>query len=113
VASMRAAFAQAPAPIEGAAAPESGKPTLATCAALDLTPGALLEPPVEDGELATPIPWSEFEVRGTLVDRAEVVHALFEPTMQQLRTSLSTATMPQVAEVTARFGYQLVGHSTE
>lgn len=113
VASARAVLAQTPADAARPVDLDPSKLTLGTCATLDLTPGALLEPTTTAGELATPIPWSEFEVRGTLVDRKEVVHALLEPTMQQLRTSLSTATLPQLAELTARFGYQLVGHTTE
>jgi outer membrane protein insertion porin family len=87
--------------------------TDATCLPLDLTPGALLDIPAgSELELATPIPWSEFVVAGNLVDRREVVHALLEPTMRQLRTSLSIATLPQVAALTARFGYQLVRYDT-
>ncbi|HEY5949719.1 MAG TPA: POTRA domain-containing protein, partial [Kofleriaceae bacterium] len=125
VASFATASAQAPiAPItpvkpeqEGDAVTEvtvtPTKVDSAACLPLDLTPGALLEPGGKKNELATPIPWSEFDIDGPLVDRKEVVHALLEPTMQQLRTSLSTATLPQVAELTARFGYQLVGHITQ
>jgi outer membrane protein insertion porin family len=87
--------------------------TSASCLPLDLTPGALLEIPAgSELELATPIPWSEYEVAGNLIDRREVVHALLEPTMRQLRTSLSAATLPQVAALTARFGYQLVKYDT-
>ncbi len=87
--------------------------TTATCATLDLNAGALLEVPSgSELELATPIPWSEFEVAGNLVDRREVVHALLEPTMNQLRTSLSISTLPQLAALTARFGYQLIRHDT-
>lgn len=86
--------------------------TNATCMALDLTPGALLQPAVNPNELATPIPWSEFEVAGNLLEAPEVVYALLEPTMQQLRTSLSVATLPQLAALTARFGYQLVSYDT-
>jgi outer membrane protein assembly factor BamA len=86
--------------------------TTASCLPLDLTPGALLYGPTNPSELATPIPWSEFDVAGNLVERREVVHALLEPTMQQLRTSLSAATLPQLAALTARFGYQLIRHDT-
>jgi len=120
----RPALAQAPAPPEpaepaslpdGAQAATVQTPTQVTsasCLPLDLTPGTLLAPAVQPGRLATPIPWSEFEVAGTLVDRREVVHALLEPTLRQLRTSLSTATLPQLAALTARFGYQLVAYDT-
>lgn len=87
--------------------------TLASCQPLDLTPGALIDLPAgSELDLATPIPWSEFEVAGNLIDRRDVVHALLEPTMNQLRTSLSIATLPQVAALTARFGYQLERHDT-
>lgn len=114
------ALAQAPAtpaavaterPLEPVA-PIPTEATNATCIALDLTPGALLQPSVDPNELATPIPWSEFEVAGNLIERREVVRALLEPTMQQLRTSLSPATLPQLAALTARFGYQLVKYDT-
>jgi outer membrane protein assembly factor BamA len=90
--------------------PTPTKVTTATCLPLDLTPGALLQAVegTSELELATPIPWSEFEVAGNLVDDRRVVHSLLEPTMQELRTSLSIATLPQVAALTARFGYQLV-----
>lgn len=83
-----------------------------TCATLDLTPGALLQDVTDEFALATPIPWSQFEVQGQLVDSKETVHALLAPTMAQYRTSLSLATLPELALVTARFGYQLVGHNT-
>jgi outer membrane protein assembly factor BamA len=86
--------------------------TTASCLPLDLTPGALLYGPTNPSELATPIPWSEFDVAGNLVERREVVRALLEPTMQQLRTSLSAATLPQLGALTARFGYQLIRHDT-
>ncbi len=95
-----------------AAAPTPKEATSATCMTLDLTPGALLQAAVDPNELATPIPWTEFEVAGNLVERRDVVHALLEPTMLQLRTSLSVATLPQLAALTARFGYQLVKYDT-
>jgi len=87
----------------------------ASCARLgDLTPGALISvSKATPGALATPIPWSEFEIQGSLIDDKATVRALLEPTMQQLRTSLSLSTLPQLAQVTARFGYQLVGHFTQ
>jgi outer membrane protein assembly factor BamA len=86
----------------------------ASCQPLDLTPGALLRN--ERGQAegpATPIAWTEFEVRGILVESPAHVHALLEPTLLQFRTSLSAATLPAVAQVTARFGYQLVGQTTQ
>ncbi|HEY5920392.1 MAG TPA: POTRA domain-containing protein, partial [Kofleriaceae bacterium] len=118
-----AAPAPVPAPIPAPAVPTTpdeaavATPTIATaatCAPLDLTPGALIDGVVgaSELELATPIPWSEFEIAGNLVDRRDVVHALLEPTLQQLRTSLSIATLPQLAALTARFGYQLDRHDT-
>jgi hypothetical protein len=84
----------------------------ASCFPLDLTPGALLSATTDEFALATPIPWSEFVVDGKLIDAKQTVHALLEPTLQQYRTSLSLATMPELALVTARFGYQLLGHKT-
>lgn len=84
------------------------------CLPLDLTPGALLrEQSVPDDKLATPIPWTDFEVRGRLLDDPATVKALLEPTLQQYRTSLSSQTLPDVAQMTARFGYQLVGQTTQ
>ena len=38
--------------------------------------------------------------------------ALLEPTLLQYRTSLSTQTMPEIAVMTSRFGYQLIGQTT-
>src|SRR5262249_2395263 len=55
----------------------------------------------------------DFEVRGPLIDNPATVRALLEPTLQELHTSLSAATLPQLAALTARFGYQLVGHVTQ
>jgi outer membrane protein insertion porin family len=93
---------------------ENAKPLTAdraTCLRLDTTPGALLEQAqVATGGLDTPIPWTEFTVEGDLVDRADAVHALLEPTMAQLQTTLSAARWKDVAATTARLGYQLVGH---
>ena len=82
----------------------------ATCLALDTAPGALLEPVHPTGELDTPIPWTEFVVDGELIDPPETLHALLEPTMQDRRTTLSNASWKDIAAMTARFGYQLVGH---
>jgi outer membrane protein assembly factor BamA len=85
----------------------------ASCLPLDLTPGALLHaPPVPSSGPATPIPWSTFEVRGKLLESNPTVQALLEPTLTQFRTTLSASTLPQVAQITARFGYQLVGWHT-
>jgi outer membrane protein assembly factor BamA len=85
---------------------------LGTCATLDLTPGALLQTVPDELALAQPIPWSEFAVEGKLVDTQETVRKLLEPTLQQYRTSLSLATLPELALTIAKFGYQLVGHHT-
>lgn len=84
------------------------------CLPLDLTPGALLrqQAPADD-KLATPIPWTDFEVRGRLIDQPETVKALLEPTLQQYRTSLSAQTLPEIAQMVARFGYQLTGQTTQ
>jgi outer membrane protein assembly complex protein YaeT len=84
--------------------------TQADCLALDTTPGALMEPAPAPGELAMPIPWTEFAVEGELVDASATVHALLDPTMQQYRTSLTAKTWSNIAAATAKFGYQLVGH---
>ena len=86
----------------------------ATCLPLDLTPGAMLNAPQgPSAGPATPIPWTEFEVKGQLLEKPDFVHQLLEPTLNQFRTSLSAATLPQVAQITARFGYQLLGYSTQ
>ena len=86
----------------------------ATCLALDTAPGALMDEPSDAGSgsavLDTPIPWTEFEVTGDLVDAADAVHALLAPTMAQLQTTLTAAHWKDVAAVTAKLGYQLVGH---
>jgi outer membrane protein assembly factor BamA len=110
-----------PPPTEQAAQAEPDEAALtpsrvdtASCLPLDLTPGAMIRSTqgASDGP-ATPIAWTEFEVRGKLVEDAKIVHALLEPTLNQFRTSLSSATLPQVAAITARFGYQLVGQTTQ
>jgi outer membrane protein assembly factor BamA len=86
----------------------------ASCLPLDLTPGALLRDSVPaEGKLATPIAWTDFEVRGRLLEAPEVVKALLEPTLLQYRTSLSAQTLPELAVMTSRFGYQLVGQTTQ
>jgi outer membrane protein assembly complex protein YaeT len=82
----------------------------ASCLPVDTTPGALLEPLPQAGELAMPTPWTEFEVEGTLAEPASTLHVLLEPTMSQYRTSLTANTWPKIAAATAKFGYQLVGH---
>ncbi len=84
--------------------------TSAQCANVDTTPGAPLGPPPAPGQLATPIPWNDFVVAGTLVDDAATVHALLAPTLQQYRTNLSEQTFRTVAKTIAKFGYQLVDH---
>jgi hypothetical protein len=84
--------------------------TQATCLPLDTTPGALMEPAPAPGELAMPIPWTEFVVEGELVDSTATVHALLDPTMQEYRTSLTAKSWGDIAAATAKFGYQLVGH---
>lgn len=86
----------------------------ASCLPLDLTPGALIHyAQGPSAGPATPIAWTEFEVQGKLVEDKKIVRALLEPTLSQFRTSLSAATLPQVAAITARFGYQLVGQTTQ
>ncbi len=103
-------------PPSGSAAPvDDAQPMTAdraTCLRLDTTPGALLESTQGGGagELDTPIPWSEFAIAGDLVDESATVHALLEPTMAQLQTTLSAARWKDVAATTAKLGYQLVGH---
>ncbi|HEX4451684.1 MAG TPA: POTRA domain-containing protein [Kofleriaceae bacterium] len=84
----------------------------AACLRLDTTPGALLESTQGGGAggLDTPIPWSEFAIAGDLVDDSATVHALLEPTMAQLQTTLSAARWKDIAAVTTKLGYQLVGH---
>jgi outer membrane protein assembly factor BamA len=83
-----------------------------SCANVDTTPGAPLGLPPSPGQLATPIPWNDFVVAGTLVDDAATVHALLAPTLQQFRTNLSEQTFRAVAKTIAKFGYQLVDHPT-
>ena len=83
-----------------------------SCKPLDLTPGALLQATTDEFALATPLPWNEFVVEGKLIDSNATVHTLLEPTLQQYRTSLSLATLPELGLTIARFGYQLVGHRT-
>lgn len=83
------------------------------CLPLDLTPGALVhQQAAADDNLATPIPWTDFEVRGRLIDKPETVKALLEPTLLQYRTSLSAQTIPEIAVMAGRYGYQLVGQTT-
>ena len=104
--------APAPAPVP-APAPAAWKATRAdraTCLAVDTTPGALLDPPDAAQESTAPIPWTEFVVEGDLLDSPQTVHALLEPTMLARRTTLSNASWKDIAAMTARFGYQLVGH---
>ena len=84
----------------------------ATCLLLDTTPGALLEPSAAASGLATPIPWSEFEVDGAFIhgDTRVLLHAIFEPTFTEHRTNFTAATWGEIAALSAKFGYQLVGH---
>jgi outer membrane protein insertion porin family len=96
--------------LAGVAHAQPGIVDRAACLRLDTAPGALLEPATSGGGLDTPIPWTEFVVQGDLVDSAETVHALLEPTMAQLQTTLSAARWKDVAATTAKLGYQLVGH---
>ncbi len=118
----RVAWAQLPDPAQ--AQPEAPVPgdddavtpsrvDTASCLPLDVTPGALLTGTRTGPSLATPIPWTEFAIVGRLVEPKETVHKLLEPTLSHYRTSLSAATLPQVAQVVARFGYQLVDFRTE
>jgi outer membrane protein assembly factor BamA len=83
----------------------------ATCRTLDLTPGALLYTPAAG--LATPIPWSDLVIEGEQLsgDSPATVRALLEPSLAPLRTTLSEDKWPEVAAVTAKFGYQLVDHA--
>jgi outer membrane protein insertion porin family len=106
---LGSAAAQPPPPAEPRAEGATDSPA---CLRLDLTPGASLQPPPGRDELATPIPWSEFVVEGTLLDPPATVHALLAPTLERYRTSLSASTLPEIAAVTARLGYQLVGHDS-
>jgi outer membrane protein insertion porin family len=83
----------------------------ATCLLLDTTPGALLEPAVND-QLATPIPWNDFTIDGNFIDgdSKDTLHAIFEPTFNEHRTNFTAATWKLIAALAAKFGYQLVGH---
>ncbi|HUJ58496.1 MAG TPA: POTRA domain-containing protein [Kofleriaceae bacterium] len=90
------------------------EPNPASCLSVDTTPGAPMEPEPEGGALAPPIPWTEFAVDGTLIDKPATVHALLEPTMQQFRTNLSVKTLRDtISKLTAKLGYQLTGHTIE
>ena len=84
----------------------------ATCLLLDTTPGALAEPNTAAAGLATPIPWNDFAVEGTFIygDSPEMLHAIFEPTFAEHRTNFTASTWREIAALSAKFGYQLVGH---
>ena len=82
----------------------------ATCTSVDTSPGASLEPPAASSEPGMPIPWTEFAIEGELTEPVATVHALFEPTLQQYRTSLTQKTFTDLAAMTAKYGYQLVAH---
>ncbi|MFT3699588.1 MAG: POTRA domain-containing protein [Kofleriaceae bacterium] len=86
----------------------------ATCLLLDTTPGALLETDsaAQPNQLATPIPWNDFLVDGTFIrgDNKDTLHAIFEPTFNEHRTNFTDATWREIAALSAKFGYQLVGH---
>lgn len=81
-----------------------------TCVGVDTTAGASLEPASTSSEPGMPIPWTEFVIEGELTESSETVHALFEPTLQQYRTSLTQKTFTDIAAMTAKYGYQLVAH---
>ncbi|MBV8757903.1 MAG: BamA/TamA family outer membrane protein [Deltaproteobacteria bacterium] len=81
-----------------------------TCAGVDTSPGASLEAVATSSEPGMPIPWTEFVVEGELTEPAATVHALFEPTLAQFRTSLKQKTFTELSAMTAKFGYQLVAH---
>ena len=82
----------------------------AACVSIDTTPGALMEVIPKTGQLGTPIPWTEFAIEGSLINPSATVHGLLEPTLNKYRTSLSADKWPDIAAVTAKFGYQLIGH---
>jgi outer membrane protein assembly factor BamA len=82
----------------------------AQCVGLDTSPGALLDAATESNEPSTPMPWSEFVVEGELMESSATVHALFEPTMLQFRTSLTAKSWPELAAMAAKYGYQLTSH---
>jgi len=86
------------------------KATTASCTGVDTSAGATLEPEATSSEPGMPIPWTEFVVEGELTEPTATVHALFEPTLQQFRTSLTQKTFTEIAAMTAKYGYQLVAH---
>ncbi|MGE5182585.1 MAG: BamA/TamA family outer membrane protein [Acidobacteriota bacterium] len=84
----------------------------ASCLAIDTTPGAPMTPAPAPGQLAAPIPWTEFVVEGHLADPPELVHELLAPTLDHYRTNLTAKTLVDISKVAAKFGYQLVDDKT-
>ena len=84
-------------------------PDAATCASLDTTPGALLEPPEPGG---SPIPWTDVAISGAFAghDDAAKLRDLIRPTLDSLRSTFTPDRWTDVANVLAKFGYQLVAY---
>ncbi len=89
------------------------QPAPIVCAGLDTTPGALAEPQPAEADAGVPIPWTELQITGPLLDEGATVHALLETAMQQYATSLTARSWPEIAAVTARYGYQLRRHTVQ
>ena len=92
---------------------EPVKVDAASCVGVDTTAGASMDPALTPGEVGMPIPWSDYAVEGELIDPAATVRALFDPTLQQYRTSLTAKSWVEIAAMTAKYGYQLVGHRVD
>ncbi len=78
---------------------------------VNTTPGELPQVAAEAGG-DLPIPWTELEVAGPLVDPPETVKGLLQPTLAGMQTTLTEARMPELAKLVAAFGYQLVEKTT-
>ena len=76
-----------------------------SCAPLDLTPGALLSAATDEFALATPIPWSEFEIQGQLVDpeQKSLVDTMGIQLDKQLNhgTDPGASTYPRIGQLVA------------
>ncbi|MDB4963801.1 MAG: surface antigen [Myxococcales bacterium] len=68
--------------------------------------------PVPNGVAAPPVTWSSFSVEGQLRDAESTVRALLDPTMSRHR-ALTDAARDDIRQITAAFGYHLVGLRTK
>ncbi|HEY1559174.1 MAG TPA: POTRA domain-containing protein, partial [Kofleriaceae bacterium] len=85
----------------------------ADCVDVDTVPGDPMQAQPAPDVVVTPMPWSEFVVVGShLLEPAATIHALLEPTLAELRTTLTVRKIPDIAKVTTKLGYQLVSMTT-